>query len=106
MAIFGLAGPRDPSVPDTNSKLVESPLLTDLWVEECKILMIFLYLSLKWSPAQDYALNTKKNYFVGCSLHVSFNKYKHCWNKKKCTTQHVVVSLIMDILSAKSDVNG
>ena len=27
--IFGLAGPCDPSVPDNNSKFVESPLLID-----------------------------------------------------------------------------
>ena len=47
-----------------------------------------------------------KNNFGGCSLHVSLNKYKHCWDLIFFMTQHVVVLLIMDMESAKSDVNG
>ena len=53
--IFGLAWPWDPRGPGTYSKFVESPLMIDLWMEECQILMIFSYFSWKWrwSPAQD-----------------------------------------------------
>ena len=108
MNIFGLAGPWDPSVLDTNSKFVESPLLIDWWMEECKILMIFSYFLWKWRwiPAQDKAQNTNKNNFGGPSLHVSLNKYKPCWDLFFFMTQHVVFLLIMDMESAKSDVNG
>ena len=38
---FGLAGPGDPRLPGTYSKLVQSPLLIDLWMEDCQILIIF-----------------------------------------------------------------
>ena len=53
--IFCLAGPWDLSVPVTYQKLFESPLLIDLEVEQCQILIIFSYFSWKcrWSPAQD-----------------------------------------------------
>ena len=44
--------------------------------------------------------------FGGRFLHVSFNKYKHCWDLIFFMTQLVVVLLIMDMESAKSDVNG
>ena len=38
-------GPQDPSVLYNNSIFVESPLLIDVWVEECQILMTFSYFS-------------------------------------------------------------
>ena len=80
--IFGLAWPWDPRGPGTYSKFVQSPLMIDLWMEECQILMIFSYFSWKWrwSPSQDLAQNTNKNNFWGRSLHVSLKKYKHCWD--------------------------
>ena len=53
--IFGLAWPWDPRGPETYSKFVQNPLIIDLWMEECQILMIFSYFSWKWrrSLAQD-----------------------------------------------------
>ena len=53
--IFGLAWPWDPRGPGTNSRFVQSPLMIDLWMEECPTLMIFSYFWWKWrwSPSQD-----------------------------------------------------
>ena len=42
---FGLALPGDPMGPGTYSRFVQSPLMIDLWMEECPILMIFSYFS-------------------------------------------------------------
>ena len=86
----------------------QSPLLIDLWMEECQILMIFSYFSWKWKliPAQDKAQNSNKKNFGGRSLHVCLKKYIHCWNLIFFMTRHVVVLLIIDMESAKSDVNG
>ena len=52
--IFGLAWPWDPRGPGTYSRFVQSPLMIDLWMEECPILMIFSYFWRKWrwSPSQ------------------------------------------------------
>ena len=35
--------PRNPRGPGTYSRIVQSPLMIDLWMEECPILMIFSY---------------------------------------------------------------
>ena len=53
--IFVLAWPWDPRGPGTYSKFVQSPLMIELWNEECQSLMIFPYFSWKYrrSPAQD-----------------------------------------------------
>ena len=53
--IFGLAWPWDPRGPGTYSRFVQSPLMIDLWMEECQIWMIFSYFLWKWrwSPSQD-----------------------------------------------------
>ena len=74
---------RDPSGLVTYSKFVKSPLMIDLWMEDCQIFIIFPYFSWKCrrGPAQDYALNTKKkNYVGGCSLHECLKKYKQSWD--------------------------
>ena len=79
--IFGFSGPWHPRLPETCSLFAQSPLLIDLWIKECQILMIFYYFSWKWrrSPSQDLALDTNKNHFGGRSLQICLNKYKHCW---------------------------
>ena len=106
--IFGSAWPWDPRGPGTYSKFLQSPLMIDLWMEECQILMIFPYFSWKCrrSSAQDYALNTHTSCFVGCSPHVCLKKYKDSWVIIFCMTKYCVVLAIMDMASAKSDVNG
>ena len=58
------------------------------------------------SSAQDYALNTHTNCFVGCSPHVCLKKYKDSWDIIFFMTVYCVVLAIMDMASAKSDVNG
>ena len=52
---FGLAWPWDRRGPGTYPRFVQSPLMIDLWMEECPILMIFSYFLWKWrwSPSQD-----------------------------------------------------
>ena len=50
---------------------------------------------------------SKKLFATLChSFHVSFIIYKYSWDLIFFITQHVVVLLIMDMESAKSDVNG
>ena len=53
--IFNLAWPSDPRGPGTYLRFVQSPLMIDLWMEECPILMIFssFWWKWRWSPSQD-----------------------------------------------------
>ena len=46
------------------------------------------------------------SYFGGCSLHVCLKKYKHIWDIAFCMTKYCIVLEIMDVTSAKFDVNG
>ena len=79
--IFVFSGPWHQRLPETCSLFAQTPLLIDLWIKECQILMIFYYFSWKlWrSPSQDLALDTNKNHFGGRSFQICLNKYKHCW---------------------------
>ena len=104
---FGFSGVWHPRLPEFFSLFAQIPLLIDLWIKECKILMKFYYFSWKWrrSPYQYLALNTNKTILEGVL-------FKYVWTNantagfKFFMTKHIVVLLIMDIKWAKSDVNG
>ena len=55
LLISGLAWLWDPRGPGTYSRFVQSPLMIELWMEECPSLTIFSNFSWKWrwSPYQD-----------------------------------------------------
>ena len=65
-----------------------------------------LFMKMQKEFRQDYALNTHTSCFVGCSPHVSLQKYKDSWDIICFMTEYCVVLAIMDMASAKSDVNG
>ena len=108
MNIFGLPWPWDLRGPGTYSKLVQSPLLIDLMIDECQILMIFSFFSWKCrrSSAWDLALRTNTRYFGGRSLHVCLKKFKHTWDVIYFMPKYRFILAIMNMTPAKSDVNG
>ena len=59
------------------------------WMENCRILMIFFFISLKsrGSPFHYWTLNSHTKYFGWCFLHACLPKCKHshylvCWRPK------------------------
>ena len=68
--------------------------------------IFILFMKMEKKSCSRLGSKHQQNYFGGRSLYVSLNKYKHCWDSIFFMTQHVVVLLIMDMESAKSDVNG
>ena len=105
--MFGLAWPWDPRGPGIYSKFVLSPLMIDLWMEVCHILMICPYFSWKSrrSSAKDFGLNTNTRYFGSALFINAFRNTNIVGILFFFMTKFAVVLAIMDIAFAKSDVN-
>ena len=68
--------------------------------------ILTLFMKVEMESCSKLGSKHQQKLFGGRSLYVSLNKYKHCWGKTFCMTQHAVVLLIMDMVSGKSGVNG